>query len=964
MGSYDNMLAAIYQQVGMHDEAIALLRKMMKSRRVDQSTIQRRIAFSLFKMHHYDEAEEALKKLLERNPHDRTAERWLKGLEDARRVGSYVEAEEIINLGGLAEEGIELSSLAQFAINNCTFEGVEPKKLQSGKITIKEAEHLEDLAKQLGTKRPRDRAAFFLSAAAIMQRYSEDPSSTRIYGFLRRYFNSMADASWSDKKPADVVRSYYIESLALAVGFDLDEVWRSLLRYLATFAPGLLEDVQKTLPRTRHITMADYSRALRETLLIVGSEVESTILLNGLLAVGSQSSFVKESVSKAITSGDSILSLFGRLLGTSKQVEPPALRKEWQDQCRDFARRRQKLLAVCRTLVNYEATAASMEDLGEQLGAMISVDISELDRSRIGELQDIVECSYDYCRGSDFEEKEQQYWNVTTRAERLLDSVQGNPTQFSYEGLLPISEQVRAVIEEEYAQLVRTSGADLTLRLLVDEYVPGPGGELRLQIEVSNKKGCSPASSVRVKVGPKTSEYFVTEEWEKEFTPTLRGGASVVAQISIRPRRIALEERAFPISAVAVFKNRLGDEKHTHEQTSWTVRLYRDEEFRGISENPYTPYAEGGPVEDVSMFVGRDDLLDRLESSLISAVSCKSIILFGQKRAGKSSLLSHLKRKLSLQNGVVPVTLSVQDVAPQVSMQFLLYRMLGSLSEVLEEMHYDGHQVPKFKAPRPDALADHPVLGFHDAMSAFTREMKRSRLKLKIVFMIDEFTDVFKQIRKGAIPREFMKAWKSIVERQYFSSVLVGQDIMPEFKAQFPNEFGVTEDVRVTYLKESSARELIERPIGADRFAGTAVGRIVELTAGSPYYTMMFCARLVDYINDTRSAIVTEADVLAVEGQMLSGDGRLSQDKFDNLIRAGDGFEDSGVNPDESLKVCTEIVRKSRKGWCLFDLIEGFEEDDLVELLKDLERRDVVERRDQAFRLRVGLFRDWLLVNQ
>ena len=56
------------------------------------------------------------------------------------------------------------------------------------------------------------------------------------------------------------------------------------------------------------------------------------------------------------------------------------------------------------------------------------------------------------------------------------------------------------------------------------------------------------------------------------------------------------------------------------------------------------------------------------------------------------------------------------------------------------------------------------------------------------------------------MPGELMKAWKSIVEKGYFSSVLVGQDIMPAFKAAFPNEFGVTEDIRVTYLDEVAAR--------------------------------------------------------------------------------------------------------------------------------------------------------------
>ena len=185
---------------------------------------------------------------------------------------------------------------------------------------------------------------------------------------------------------------------------------------------------------------------------------------------------------------------------------------------------------------------------------------------------------------------------------------------------------------------------------------------------------------------------------------------------------------------------------------------------------------------------------------------------------------------------------------------------------------------------------------------------------------------------------------------------------MPTFKADFPNEFGVTEDVRVTYLDETAAATLIQKPIGEQRFAGKAVRRLLGLTAGSPYYTMMFCARLVDYMNTTRSVILTEADIRAVEEDMLRGDRRLTKDKFDNLLCAGDGMVDSGIDPDHTYAVCRVIAHGTEKeGWCSRDLIRDFDEVALDNLLLDLETRDVVERKGTTYRLRVGLFRDWLV---
>ena len=217
---------------------------------------------------------------------DRTAERWLAGLEDARSGGSYAEAEELIgDLGELAEEGIELSSLAAAAIERCTYEGVDPARVLAGTVGAKEVAHVEELAKKLGTKRPRDRAAYYLSAAALLERDPSGNEPGRIYDYLRRYFASMADASWIEKKPTDVVRSYYIESIALVVDDKQDEAWRSLLRYLATFSPGMSEDIERTIPTGRRRTRQEYIRALHEALEIVDSEDKSG-WLEGLIYAG------------------------------------------------------------------------------------------------------------------------------------------------------------------------------------------------------------------------------------------------------------------------------------------------------------------------------------------------------------------------------------------------------------------------------------------------------------------------------------------------------------------------------------------------------------------------------------------------------------------------------------------------------------------------------------------------------
>jgi hypothetical protein len=233
---------------------------------------------------------------------------------------------------------------------------------------------------------------------------------------------------------------------------------------------------------------------------------------------------------------------------------------------------------------------------------------------------------------------------------------------------------------------------------------------------------------------------------------------------------------------------------------------------------------------------------------------------------------------------------------------------------------------------------------------------------LRIVLLIDEFTDIFTQIQRQKVPPEFMKVWKSIIEKRYFSSVLVGKDIMRAFMARFPNELGVVEAQRLTYLAEPDARDLIEKPVKRDCYRGKAVERILDLTACSPYYAMMFCDRFVDYMNRTRSLYVTEADVERVKAEMISGPDSLTKWRFDPLYKPGEDAFDTGIDPERIFTVCAALARGSVNGWCSARAIAG-ESGDVPQILEDLESREVVERKRDSYRIRVGLFREWLLAN-
>ena len=187
-------------------------------------------------------------------------------------------------------------------------------------------------------------------------------------------------------------------------------------------------------------------------------------------------------------------------------------------------------------------------------------------------------------------------------------------------------------------------------------------------------------------------------------------------------------------------------------------------------------------------------------------------------------------------------------------------------------------------------------------------------------------------------------------------------------KHDFPNEFGTTQDERVTYLKPDDARKLIDEPIriggrqGDSRYREQAIERILDLTAGSPFYIQIICNRLVEYMNVKHAGLVTEADVEQIKNELIRDVNALGLDKFDNLINSGDTSADA-ISNEDTLQVLKAIADNSRTGPCHRDRIVCKTSSSIDKILDDLEKRDVVERREQSYQIQVGLFKEWLIVN-
>ena len=306
--------------------------------------------------------------------------------------------------------------------------------------------------------------------------------------------------------------------------------------------------------------------------------------------------------------------------------------------------------------------------------------------------------------------------------------------------------------------------------------------------------------------------------------------------------------------------------------------------------------------------------------------------------------------------------------------------ILSSIKDELEFSELDGtyKNIPVFSIPNSqDFLAEDP----DNPLNTFTKYMVRFKSACKqtkgwedknLVVMIDEFTYIYTEIKAGHISPSIMKQWKAITqnERAQFSVVLVGQDVVPSFKKEdyASNAFGVIQDIRLTYLKEQPARNLIEKPIldanGNSRYIDDAVSKIIEYTSTNPYYIQIFCSRLVDYMNSNKSISVTEADVIDVANSFIIGSDALEEDKFDNLIRAGEKKDFQEFPEADVLAILKQISINSKNiGYCNRNDIDVLEDKEVEnKILKHLEDREVLEKKgEDNYKIQVKLFQEWLL---
>ena len=364
-----------------------------------------------------------------------------------------------------------------------------------------------------------------------------------------------------------------------------------------------------------------------------------------------------------------------------------------------------------------------------------------------------------------------------------------------------------------------------------------------------------------------------------------------------------------------------------------------------VQEEIDDPYVIGVPLTNQQeVFVGRTNIGARIEQFLLDRRR-PPLLLYGQRRTGKTSLLNNLGRLLP--SSTIPLFVDLQGPATQASDHagFLYNLARGMVDSAQRER---GLILPSLA--RESLTAD-----------SFTRfdewlnEVETALGRCTALLSLDEFEALDRALTQGRFSdTDVLGMLRNLIQhRPRFKVLLAGSHTLEELERWAGYLINV-QVVHISYLKEDEARKLVEQPVVdfALRYDPDASQRVLELTRCHPYLVQLLCGEIVALKNEQEVAVrrlarLADVEVAASEalshGSLFFADIERNQVDADGLalLRPLAAQGERTVMSREQL--AAQIVDPTRLGRSLASLIQ----------------RELIEPADGGYRFQVELIRRW-----
>lgn len=338
------------------------------------------------------------------------------------------------------------------------------------------------------------------------------------------------------------------------------------------------------------------------------------------------------------------------------------------------------------------------------------------------------------------------------------------------------------------------------------------------------------------------------------------------------------------------------------------------------------------------MFFGRSQEIADIQETLCASEPGKAMVLYGPLRSGKSSICTNFVEHHIL-----------FDSRAQRPIWGILHSLINAQWENEESVFAElaGRLCKKFAlqfnwaAPRwHDYEERDPQVRFRLLVQDCLAQVPHSRL----LIVLDEFGGAIESFENRALSFRFFTFWRELLNEVPQLSLLFALPTSAYNRlssTQFSNVFSFAQNVKVRYLDEIGAQQLLVDPLREQHIEvhPTTVALARRLTGGSPYYMAMLGQHLIELLNrDITRQLITDDELLAIVEQIIQEN---TGNNFDFLKR-----EIQNEGERQILEVIVELTWqiKQSKVQC--------------RVIADRLKRSIYETRQHLDRLRDGLILD------
>jgi hypothetical protein len=364
------------------------------------------------------------------------------------------------------------------------------------------------------------------------------------------------------------------------------------------------------------------------------------------------------------------------------------------------------------------------------------------------------------------------------------------------------------------------------------------------------------------------------------------------------------------------------------------------------------PYVTGTPLRSGEMFVGRQDVFEFVQQHLVGAYQNNVIVLHGQRRTGKTSILYRLQQLLA--DTHVAVLVDMQGIAARGTADFL-YALSDDIIYTLENRGIE------LELPKRAEYQEAPEFAFR---SRFLRQVVRELDSRNLLLMFDEFEELQNRVEDGRLEPEIFSFLRNLMQHEprvdfLFSGTHKLEDLGAEYWSIL---FNIATYRQITFLDGDEVRRLATEPVApfGMEYDPLALDRIIQVTAGHPYFTQVVCHEMVAFHNEVERSYMTVTCVDQV---------------LERIVERGEAhfkYIWAGATPDEQrvMLALTDLLPDAEAAATPAQMAEelarkGYQVsgEALTSALTQLQARDIVARsgaQSSLHRFKIDLIRRWI----